>query len=79
MHDPSALGFLRFAALWVPCWWAWVGYTFYADRFDTDDLPHRLYVFIGMLAVAALAVTVRTAFEGGASAFAWRTSPPACR
>ena len=37
--DPSVHGFLVFAGLFVPVWWAWVGYTFYADRFDTDDPP----------------------------------------
>ena len=33
------------AALFVPVWWVWVGFTFYADRFDTDDGAHRLLVF----------------------------------
>jgi hypothetical protein len=40
--DHSAEGFLRFAALFVPVWVAWQGYSFYADRFDTDDLVFRL-------------------------------------
>jgi low temperature requirement protein LtrA len=35
-------GFLRFAGLFVPIAWAWTGFTFYANRFDTDDVVYRL-------------------------------------
>jgi low temperature requirement protein LtrA len=62
-EDPSLEGFLRYAALFVAIWWAWMGYTFYADRFDTDDLLYRLLTLGGMLAIAALAVNVRDAFD----------------
>jgi low temperature requirement protein LtrA len=68
--DPTLLGLLRFAALFIPIWWAWMGYTFYANRFDTDDIVHRLLYLAGMLAVAALAVTVHDAFGGGSARFA---------
>jgi low temperature requirement protein LtrA len=40
----SFSGFVQFAALFVPCWWAWVLFTFYIDRYDTDDVPHRSLV-----------------------------------
>ncbi len=68
--DLSAGGFLRFVALFVPIWWMWVGYTFYDDRFDTDDAVYRLLMLTGMLAIAALAVTVHDALSGGSAAFA---------
>lgn len=58
------------AGLFVPIWWAWVGFTFYADRFDTDDGPHRLLVFLGMFAVAGLASTIPEAYEGNTAGFA---------
>jgi low temperature requirement protein LtrA len=58
-------GFLQFAALFVPCWWAWVLVTFYVDRYDTDDPPHRLLILVGMLAVIFLAATVHNASLGG--------------
>jgi low temperature requirement protein LtrA len=67
--DPSLEGFLRYAALFVAIWWAWMGYTFYADRFDTDDLLYRLLTLAGMLGIAALAVNVRDAFETRWTAF----------
>jgi low temperature requirement protein LtrA len=69
-NDVTLGGFLRFLALFVPVWWAWAGFTFYANRFDTDDLLYRLLIFVAMFAVAALATTVPGAFEGGSAGFA---------
>jgi low temperature requirement protein LtrA len=63
-------GFLIFCGLFVPVWWAWVGYTFYADRFDTDDVVHRLLMLGGMFAVAALASVIPSAANGSTAAFA---------
>jgi low temperature requirement protein LtrA len=67
--DHSALGFAKFGGLFVPVWWAWVGFTFYADRFDTDDLVFRLLMFAEMLGVAALATTTPDALHGGSSGY----------
>jgi low temperature requirement protein LtrA len=69
-NDLSAAGFLRFFLLFVPVWWAWVGYTMYADRFDTDDPAFRAMMLSGMLAIAALAVSIPGAFGGGSAGFA---------
>jgi low temperature requirement protein LtrA len=68
--DTTVEGFLIFCGLFVPVWWAWVGYTFYADRFDTDDVPHRVLMLAGMFAIAALASVIPDAAEGSTSAFA---------
>ena len=46
-----------------------MGFTFYANRFDTDDLPHRLLTLLGMFLVAVLATTVRSVFEGHSTGF----------
>ncbi len=62
VDDPTPAG-LRYVALFVPVWWAWVGYTFYADRFDGDDATHRLTVIAAMLAVVGLAAAVPDAFS----------------
>lgn len=70
VQDHSALGFLRFAGLFVPVWWAWVGVTFYADRFDTDDVVFRLLMLGEMLGVAALASTTGDALHGGSGGYA---------
>jgi len=63
-------GFLVFAGLWIPVWWAWVGFTFYADRFDTDDPLHRVLSFALMFATAGLASTIPDAFRGETTGFA---------
>lgn len=68
--DLTPGGFALFAALSVPVWWAWIGYTFYADRFETDDAFYRLAMFLAMLGVIALAVNLPKAFEGGSATFA---------
>ncbi|MGI9471523.1 MAG: low temperature requirement protein A [Rubripirellula sp.] len=45
-HSLSSSGsprsFLEFAVLFVLLQWAWTSYTFYNDRFDSDDLLHRI-------------------------------------
>jgi low temperature requirement protein LtrA len=68
-QDVSAEGLFRFLGFFVPIWWAWMGFTFYANRFDTDDLPYRLLIFVAMLGVAALATTLPDAFAGASRAF----------
>ena len=62
-------GLLKYTALFVGVWWSWVGYTFYADRFETEHAAHRILMFAGMLAVAGLSVTFGGAFtaEGDAA------------
>jgi low temperature requirement protein LtrA len=69
-HHVSVRGFLIYLGLFVPIIWAWAGFTFYATRFDTDDLVYRVFTFVGMFGVAALATTVPAAFEGHANGFA---------
>ena len=66
--DQSAGGVLRFAALFVPVFVAWQGFSIYADRFDTDDLLFRLSLLAGMLAIAALAVQLEDVAGGEHSA-----------
>jgi low temperature requirement protein LtrA len=69
-EDPSLDGILTMAGLFVPVWWAWVGFTLYADRFDSDDAVFRLLLLAGMLASGALAVNVHFAAEGSSAGFA---------
>jgi low temperature requirement protein LtrA len=71
LEDYRTLGdFLGTAGLFVAVWWAWIGYTVYADRFDTDDLLHRVLVLAGMLAVIAMALSIHDALHGGSAQFA---------
>ena len=69
-QDLSLPGVLTFVALGVPVWMAWIGQSFYATRFDTDDLGHRLFIIAQMFAVAAMAVNVHAGLGRGSAGFA---------
>ena len=57
-HDPDAGGMLRFLGLFVPVWWSWMIFTWYATSFDNDDVPYRLSLLAAMLAILGLAASV---------------------
>ena len=67
--DHSLRGFGIFAALYLPVFLAWQGFSFYADRFDTDDVVFRLVMFAAMLAIAALAIQIPDVAHGDATGF----------
>lgn len=69
-RDVSLSSFFRFAILFVPVWWSWIGAAFYATRFDTDDIGHRLLTAVQMVAVAALAVNVHHGLGESSAGFA---------
>ena len=62
-HNISLIGLLSFIALYVPVWFAWIGATFFATRFGTDDLAHRILTLLQMMAAAAMAVNVSHGFR----------------
>ena len=68
--DLTPGGVLRFVLLFVPAWWIWIGGTFYTDRFETDDVSHRLFTFLQMLAVAGLAYNVHDGMGASSRGFA---------
>ncbi len=39
-------------------WWLWVSHTFYADRYDTDDLIYRILATVQLVAVAVIAASL---------------------
>ncbi len=57
-EDVSTNGFIAFVLLFIPIWWVWMGTTFYANRFDADDLSHRFLIFGQIIVVSALAISV---------------------
>ena len=61
---------LAYAGLFVPIWWAWVGHTFYANRFDSDDIVHRLLTLAQVLGVAVLSATISDALGLRSAIFA---------
>lgn len=69
-EDISALGILKFIILFLPIWQAWVHHTYYSDRFDSDDILHRLLTLIQMFAIASLAASIHGALEETSIEFA---------
>ena len=67
--DHTWEGYLRFVALFVPIWWGWMGITWYATAFDTDDVIYRLSLLVSMLAVVTIAVNVGRVKDGDTTGF----------
>ena len=63
-------GFLEYAGLFAPLWWTWIGTTFYANRFDSDDPIRRVMMGLQMLAIAFLAVNIHHAWDDSSTGFA---------
>ena len=69
LNDPSWEGLLSYAAFFGLLWWLWSSHTFYADRFDTDDLVYRLFATAQIIAIVIVAASL-TADSGSTLAFA---------
>ncbi len=69
-EDVSLSGFLGFVFLFMPIWLAWIGTTFYANRFDIDDIGHRLLTGVQMVAIATLAVNIHHGLGESSAGFA---------
>jgi low temperature requirement protein LtrA len=68
--DTSVTGWFSYAAYFLLVWWLWASHTFYADRYDTDDLVYRFLAGGQMVAIAILAASVSTGPSGSTVAFA---------
>lgn len=67
-HDlPTSLAFV---GLFVTVWWAWLGATLYANRYDTDDPPYRLAMLALTFTVAGMAASISDVLHGETTAFA---------
>jgi low temperature requirement protein LtrA len=67
--DPTFGGALRFAGFFVPVWWAWMGFTWYATAFDNDDVPYRMTLLGAMLCILWLAASIDGLYEGRTLSF----------
>ena len=68
--DPSSAGAAWFVFLFGAITWTWTNFVMYTERFDTDDVPHRLTKAAAMVAVAALAYAAPSVRDHGAVEFA---------
>ncbi|MEO0395137.1 MAG: low temperature requirement protein A [Cyanobacteria bacterium P01_A01_bin.137] len=68
--DLSWAGIAGFAALFVPVWWLWIDFSYYADQFDIDSGPYRLVMLSVMFGLVVMALTIHNALHGGSAEFA---------
>ncbi len=66
--DYSIDGLVRFAVLFVLIWWAWIGNSVFATRFDSDDGLQRGLTLLQMFGVAAMAANASDALDSRSSA-----------
>ncbi len=69
LHDPSPTGFGRGALALLAVWWAWVGYTWLINTFDSANVKHEVVVIAAMAAMLVAATALPTAFTSGALLF----------
>lgn len=69
-EDISLSGWFGFVVLFIPIWWSWIGTTFYANRFDSDDVIRRLLVGLHMLTAAAMAINIHHGLSESSPGFA---------
>jgi low temperature requirement protein LtrA len=67
-YDPA--GALRFAFSFLALWWAWLGHTFHASRFDEDPPDQRVLGMAQILAVVLIGYGAGDAFGARGGAFA---------
>ena len=71
LHDNlDPVGIPRFAALFVIVWWVWLGLSYYADTYATNDLLSRLFMIVAMFGIILLSQTIEAALSGNSFAFA---------
>lgn len=56
---------VQFAGLFIPLWVAWTGFTFFSNRYTVDDFPHRLLVFVKMMAMGTMAISAGDVVANG--------------
>lgn len=67
-HTVSAL--VTYLALFVPVWWAWMSYTWFATAFSHDDATTRVLTLAQMGGILAVAAAVPAAARGDLVPFA---------
>jgi low temperature requirement protein LtrA/predicted GNAT family acetyltransferase len=71
LDDLSGPGLASFVGYFALLWWLWASHTYYADRYDTDDLVYRLLAAGQMVAIVVLASSLSTDAAHSTRAFAF--------
>jgi len=59
-----------FIFLFIPAWWMWNSITFYNERYEINDIRHRVFTFLNMIPMAGIAFSVHSAIGDEADLFA---------
>ena len=70
VHDITGPGVASFFGYFALLWWLWASHTYYADRYDTDDLVYRLLAAGQMVAIVVIAASLSGDAAGSTRAFA---------
>ncbi|MEV1009677.1 low temperature requirement protein A [Streptomyces sp. NPDC049881] len=54
-----------YLAAFFALWWAWMGFTWFASAYDTDDVAYRIAALVTITGALILASGVRRAFDEG--------------
>ncbi len=68
-EDYSRAGLARFALLFIPVWWCWIGATFYDTRFNNDGLVDRLITLVQMAIISIMAANIHHALDSSVIGF----------
>jgi low temperature requirement protein LtrA len=66
---PTLHGVGRFGMLFVPIWWLWVQFSFYADRHESEDAAHRAAFLSAILLCLGLGAAAPRALAGDTDGF----------
>ena len=71
LHDHlDWTGIVSFAILFVPVWWLWIDFSYYADQFDVERGFYRLIILGVMFGMIVLALAIPKALQNGSAQFA---------
>jgi low temperature requirement protein LtrA len=54
---------IGYAMVFFAIWWAWMNFTWFASAYDSDDVVHRVLVFVQIAGVLVFAAGIPRAFE----------------
>ena len=66
---PDLITLARFAFFFVPVWWLWVQFSFYADRHESDDVSHRFIFLVVIVLCVGFAASASRAVSGDPTGF----------
>lgn len=70
LDDSDPRGVASYFCYFALVWWLWASHTFYADRYDTDDLVYRVLAAGQMVAIVIIATSLSNDLAGSTTAFA---------